>query len=270
MNITEKELPTVFKLYPTQKAPIGLLSIPHSGEVIPEEFRQYFHNDAKAINEDVDYKVHELVNIKELNDSGVIVLVAHIHRTCVDLNRKREICVTNWKKNSQGIEIIKKNPSSEEQERLTQKYYDPYYEILKTTLKKIEKVTKSTVSFVDLHSMPSKPTAYHLAITPNQPKARPGFCVSDIEGISCKPQFINHFCEQLKSVNEDVLQNIPYFGGNITRHTHATVENVENIQIEINRSLYMNEKEKTLLATSTTEFREKLTNALIKGFELNQ
>ncbi len=39
----------------------GLVSIPHSGEVVPPEFEEYLSGDTRAYKEDVDFKVNELV-----------------------------------------------------------------------------------------------------------------------------------------------------------------------------------------------------------------
>ena len=78
----------IFDFYaPLGSKYLGLLSIPHSGETIPAEFEKFLSGDLKAYKEDVDFKVNELVDIRKLQEAGVAVLVAHVHRICVDLNR---------------------------------------------------------------------------------------------------------------------------------------------------------------------------------------
>lgn len=42
----------------------GLLSIPHSGEVVPAAFNKYLSGNMNDYREDVDFKVNELVDIK--------------------------------------------------------------------------------------------------------------------------------------------------------------------------------------------------------------
>jgi len=101
---------SIFRYYPPQNGYIGIISIPHSGEVIPTEFLPYLTKDLRAIAEDVDTKVDHLVDIELLTQNGIAVLVSNIHRVCVDLNRAEDICVLNWKKNSQGQPAL--NPES--------------------------------------------------------------------------------------------------------------------------------------------------------------
>src|SRR5437868_7109810 len=91
----------------------GVLSIPHSGENIPEAFEEYLSGDLAAYKEDVDFKVNELVDIKSLQNAGIAVIVAHVHRFCVDLNRAENNCVLFWKDNTQGKKLVLRDPSPE-------------------------------------------------------------------------------------------------------------------------------------------------------------
>ena len=108
----------MFKLDHPQKNPLfdyyaplgktfrGLLSIPHSGETIPPEFKKYLSGDEAAYKQDVDFKVNELVDIRKLQEAGIAVLVAHVHRVCVDLNRAESNCILFWKENTQGKKLV--------------------------------------------------------------------------------------------------------------------------------------------------------------------
>ena len=53
---------TVFEFYPANGKSIGLISIPHSGEVIPEEFQTLITDDLSIIQKDVDAKKMECNN----------------------------------------------------------------------------------------------------------------------------------------------------------------------------------------------------------------
>lgn len=268
MPIThEDNIPSIFSYFPPKNGYIGILSIPHSGEDIPDEFREYITDDLTVLSRDVDFKVDELVDIGQLTENGIAVLVAHIHRTCVDLNRSEDICVLNWKSNSHGEKIVFKEPDERTIEVLTGKYYSPYYEMIKSSMNELAKVQKGTVTFIDLHSMPSKPTEYHLNINPNQKLQRPDFCVSDIEGLSCDKNFIDDVCMNLNSFSKWVTQNDPYFGGHVTRHVHATYKNKNNIQIEINRGIYMDEEKRVLNSELVSKLKPNLTAALLSVFK---
>ncbi len=253
----------IFEIYPAKNQFIGIVSIPHSGEMLPEEFKSFLTDNQTDLMQDVDYRVHELVHIDKLQEAGISVIKANIIRTAVDLNRSRDLALLNWKKNSKGRELVLKTPDSKQVEYFLGNYYDPYYEMLKTLINELKNKQK-IASFVDLHSMPGKAEEYHLKINPNQPINRPEFCISDIEGKSCTQDFIDHITHSLQENYKNVSNNMPYFGGHITRHLNASHQDLNNIQIEINRSIYMNEETKEL--NNNEKLRNHLTDGLIKLF----
>jgi N-formylglutamate deformylase len=265
-NSNELQDQAIFNFYPAEKKFIGILSIPHSGELIPDEFESYLVNDTKARMQDVDYRVNELVDISELQKNGIAVMVSNIHRVCVDLNRSPDQCVLNWKSNSMGVQLVQKDPGSDENERLQLRYHKPYFTMLKSLIEELHNNQKK-VSFIDLHSMPSRPTEYHLKINPNQPMERPDFCVSDISGKSCVKEFIDYVCTELECFSSNVTQNDPYFGGHITRHVDSEFNYTNNVQIEIKRGIYMDEIEQKLHMDLVSKLRPKLTLALINVFK---
>jgi N-formylglutamate amidohydrolase len=267
----------MFKLDHPQKSPLfdyyaplgghfrGLLSIPHSGETIPQEFQHYLSGDEQAYREDVDFRVNELVDIPSLQQAGIAVVVARVHRICVDLNRAHTNCILFWKDNTQGRQLVVKDPDPQETERLIETYYRPYYEVLKSAIQDLEKRKKNPVSMVDLHSMPSRPTEYHMKQNPHQKTHRPDFCLSDRKGKTCTPEFIRFFQEQLIAAGYEASLNDPYVGGYVTEYVDQFRTN--NIQIEVKRGSYMDETTKMLVPEKVSQIRPILTEALIKGFE---
>jgi N-formylglutamate amidohydrolase len=243
----------------------GLISIPHSGEIIPGVFSPFLSGNEKDYQEDVDYKVNELIDIEALQRSGVAVLVAHVHRVCVDLNRAQSNCVLFWKQNTKGEKLVVRDPSAEESKRFIEIYHQPYFEILKATLQDLEKRKSGPVSFIDLHSMPSRPTEYHLKQNPLQKLERASFCLSDRRGKTCLPEFIRFFQGKLSGKGYESSLNDPYIGGFVTEFVDRFRTN--NIQIEINRSVYMNETLKCLVPSLVERLRPALTEVLIEGFE---
>jgi N-formylglutamate deformylase len=267
----------MFRLDHPQKSPLfdyyaplgpsyrGLLSIPHSGENIPKAFEEFLSGDLRAYKEDVDFKVNELVDIEALQKEGIAVLVAHVHRICVDLNRAETNCVLFWKDNTQGKKLVVKDPSLAETEKFIEIYHRPYYEILKASLQELEKRKKGPVSMIDLHSMPSRPTDYHMKQNPNQKMHRADFCLSDRKGKTCGPQFITFFQDELIKGGYTSVLNDPYVGGFVTEYVDQFRTN--NIQIEINRSIYMDEQSKELVPEKVAHLKPLLTQVLIRGFE---
>jgi len=257
----------VFDLYaPKTQKLIGILSIPHSGETIPPLFEDYLTKEYRHRFEDVDTKVDHLVDIEKLQEKGIAVIVAHIQRVCVDLNRAPEMCVLNWKKNSMGEVLVLKDIAKELEQELIAKYHTPYFEMIKSLINALER-NMSTPSFIDLHSMPSRPTEYHLKITPNQALERPDFCVSDVNGTTCEKDFIDFVCHNLRKGYPVINQNAPYFGGHITRRVDELFPNANNIQIEIKRGNYLDEVSKELIQNKVEKIKPILTQTLIATFE---
>ena len=228
-------------------------------------FEEYLSGDLRAYKEDVDFKVNDLIDIEALQKAGIAVLVAHVHRICVDLNRAESNCVLFWKENTQGKKLVIKNPDATETERFIEIYHRPYFELLKASLQELEKRKKGPVSMIDLHSMPSRPTEYHMKQNPNQKMHRADFCISDRKGKTCVPEFIRFFQEELIKKGHESALNDPYVGGFVTEYVDQFRTN--NIQIEINRSIYMDEGTKELIPSKVSKLRPTLTDVLIRGFE---
>lgn len=257
---------SLFEVYQADAPLRGIVSIPHSGLIIPDPFKKHLIKDMQKLNADVDFEVHQLVDIKKLNQSGIAVIKANIHRTCIDLNRDPSKAVFAWKNNSKGIKIVTKEAGVENEKTWLATYYAPYFEMLKVMIKELKEKASKPVSFVDLHSMPGKATDYHMKQNPNQQPLRPDFCVSDQRGASASKQFVEFASDELEKKGYQVLINNPYVGGYITIHVNEQHTDTNNIQIEINRSLYMDEDKIELHQNKVDKLKPNLTNALINLF----
>jgi N-formylglutamate amidohydrolase len=87
---------------------------------------------------------------------------------------------------------------------------------------------------IDCHSMPGAPQA----ATPGPPA---DVVLGDAHGTACGPATIRRIEEILQNLGYRVRRNDPYAGGYITRHYGRPREGVEAVQIELSRSLYMDE-----------------------------
>ena len=258
----------VFSFYPSLCGPLrAVVSIPHSGEDVPEVFKPHLTDDTRAMQEDVDTKVNELVDIPALQAAGIGVLVAHIHRVCVDINRDEDNCILCWKENTKGLRLVVKDPSRDEARSFLERYHRPYFEVLGSLILELERTLSGKVPVVDLHSMPSAPTAYHRKQNPNQKTHRANFCLSDQRGKTAEPEFINAFVEDLRGREYEVAVNDPYVGGYVT--TFVDRYRTNNIQIEINRRLYMDEFSRELVPAKVQALKPQLTACLIKNLTKN-
>ena len=242
----------------------ALVSIPHSGEDVPAEFWPLLSADLATMREDVDFKVDALVDIEALQRAGVGVLVAHVHRVCVDLNRDEKNCILFWMQNTQGVTQVKERPAAGYEQELVDRYHRPFFEVYTSLLRDLERRTPGPVPVVDLHSMPSRPTAYHMKQNPHQQQTRAEFCISDQHGKTCDPAFIARFGELLRAQRYSVAVNDPYVGGFVTTFVNRFRTN--NIQIEINRGIYMDEASKMLDPQRALVVKAHLTRVLIDGF----
>ena len=263
IDLTKKN--PIFDFYPAQNETIGIVSIPHSGENLPQEFKEFLVDNIKDLMQDVDYRVHELIDIKALNEAGIAVIKSNIIRTAVDLNRAKDKALLNWKTNSKGKKVVTKEPNIEQATLLTEHYYSPYYEMLKALLNELSTKFQKP-SFIDLHSMPSRATEYHMKYNPNQDVIRPEFCVSDQTGKTCEPEFINYVNDKLKEEYPTSKMNNPYFGGHVTVHVDQMFPHANNIQIEISREIYMDEETQQLVSEKVNKLKPFLTQVLIQTF----
>jgi N-formylglutamate amidohydrolase len=251
----------LFKYYPANGEFKGIVTIPHSGEWVPEEFLPYLCGSEREMLEDVDYKVDELVDITQMQNAGISVVVANIHRVCVDLNRTPAMSILYWTENTHGVKLVENTPESNQIEQFILKYHQTYYAMIKSILDHYQ--SEKLLPAIDLHSMPSAPTEYHLKKNPKQSMTRSDFCLSDLHGSSCSKEFITAFGQEL-TAHYSVAFNNPYFGGYGTQFFNQFHTN--SMQIEINRSIYMDEKQKTLDLLKVQKLKPILTQSFIKIF----
>lgn len=257
----------IYHYYPPQnpEKAIGFVSVPHSGEMLPPDMEKFFNEDVRARQEDLDYKVNELIHIQKLNEKGVHVLVANIHRTAVDLNREDIFSILYWKKNTKGLPLYTQEPTEDEKKEFIEKYYRPYYQKLDEVIEKLQSQKKGYCPpVIDLHSMPSKPSTYHLQKNPQQDTKRPDFCLSDQFGKSCSKEYIEYLQQFFLQKKYETTINKPYVGGHVT--IYLTPKFINNIQVEINRSLYMDETQKELIPEKVDPLKNDITEGLLELF----
>lgn len=112
-------------------------------------------------------------------------------------------------------------------------YWMPYHNSLAQMLQAAH-THHGMVLLLDLHSMPDAPEA-----------GNPDFVLGDRHGTSCPEPYITCAEEALQKRGFRVSRNIPYAGGYITQHYGRPQEGFYALQIEMRRSLYMNEATRT-------------------------
>lgn len=262
MNIsrTNIEKPISVQFPKKQLAPL-VVSSPHSGSNYPLEFVEKSALSKLKLRSSEDCFVDEIFS--QASEIGVPLLKALFPRVFVDVNRgpfeldpamfdtalpdyvttkNQRIFAglgTVAKVVSNGEEIYKQKLNFDDVKKRIETYYNPYH----LELKKLVEKTRDIFGFcilLDCHSMPSN--AARSAAPKPFGKKGVDIILGDCHGSSCHPSIMNTALESLTKAGFSVKRNNPYAGGFITQHYGKPYENVHAIQIEINRSLYMNEK----------------------------
>ncbi len=238
---------------------------PHSGCVYPVEFIASSRLDSHRLRLSEDCFVDRIFD--QVPVLGAPLLKAHFPRAYVDVNRQPyelDPAMFNEKLpsfvNTRSLRvagglgtiarIVSENEEiyrnlltfDEAEERIATLYY-PYHSRLEDLMKSAH--TKFGASLlVDCHSMPSSRRIFSAGLTGNSAnKNRPDFVLGDRFGRTC-PYHVTDFLEQkLTAMGYTVVRNKPYAGGFITQKYGIGHNNQHCIQIEINRSLYLDENQ---------------------------
>jgi len=255
-----------------QRLPIVLAS-PHSGRAYPDTFIAASQLDPLALRRSEDGYVDEIFARAPLH--GAPLLKALFPRAFLDTNREAfeldpEMFVdplpayvntrsprviaglgTIARIVGQGQEIYRCKLDFAEALRRINRLYRPYHRAL-TDLVEATRLRFGLCILIDCHSMPSSGDAPgdHAGVSPAD------FVLGDCHGSSCSAAVVETAEAWLEDRGYSVVRNAPYAGGYTTRHYGRPRVGVHALQIEINRSLYMDERRltrKPYLATLAKE-----------------
>lgn len=244
---------------------------PHSGARYPARFLAASRLDARALRRSEDAFVDELFGAAP--EFGAPLMRAHFPRAFLDVNREPyeldprmfegrlpPFANTRSLRVAGGLGTIARIvgeaqeiygarlPVGEALDRI-ELIYKPYHRTLRRVLARAHRLHGVAV-LVDCHSMPSVGLA-------RDERSRADIVLGDRYGASCSPALIGFAEETLRSLGFSVVRNRPYAGGYITEHYGAPASDFHALQIEINRALYMDERNH-----SKTEGFERLRQKL--------
>ncbi|MBV2144264.1 N-formylglutamate amidohydrolase [Falsochrobactrum sp. TDYN1] len=247
---------------PAQQRIPFVFNSPHSGRYYPESFLEASRLDALAIRYSEDCYVDELfASVPRL---GAPLLKAHFPRAFLDVNREPyeldprmfvELLPpfvniqsarvagglgTIPRLVGEGQLIYPGRLSLDEAFYRIEGIYKPYHHTLDGLLRATRQHFGYSV-LIDCHSMPG-------GIRPGEASSRPDFIIGDRFGRSCSEQLTQIAIELLQGLGYTVAHNKPYAGGFITEHYGRPAIACYALQIEINRSLYMDEQSLQKLA----------------------
>jgi len=241
---------------PAGEAIALVLDSPHSGTAYPEEFDHAPARDVVRRAEDT----HVATLWRAAPSFGATLLEARFPRAFIDPNRgladiDPELLADRWpeplapsRKTQQGIGLVwrlaadgvpmyKRKLTSAEVRSRIDRYWRPYHAELDAVLD-AHHGRFGAVWHLNCHSMPAVGDA--LADDPGRERA--DFVLGDRDGTTCDPAFTQLVADTLRHLGYSVALNDPYKGVEIVRKHGRPAENRHSLQLEIKRTLYMDER----------------------------
>ena len=233
-----------------------VLDSPHSGETYPPDFR---HAPPRAIVRRAE-DTHVARLWRGAPALGATLLEASFPRAYVDANRGLAdidpgLLADAWpeplaptRKTQQGIGLVwrvardgmpmydHRLTSAEIRARID-RFWRPYHNELDALLDARHQEF-GAVWHIDCHSMP----AIGDALADDPGCLRADFVLGDRDGTTCEPAFTHLVAATVRKLGYGVAFNDPYKGVEIVRRHGRPAENRHSLQIEIKRSLYMDEE----------------------------
>ena len=229
------------------------ITVPHAGSFYPEVFKKYIKIDLDKIRKIEDYQSDKI--LKLIKKENVDFLIAKCSRAVVDLNRSRKSIDNDMfngvaiigqpdekKMLSYGLGVFPRFISDKlifktklplsYSKKMLEEYYDPFHKSLSNQLELLLNKFGFCYHF-DLHTMPSHALKHF--------KVQPDIVLGNNFGKSSSENLISYIKNSFEKFGLKVEINNPYAGGFITRKYGNPLAGIETIQIEINRSLYMDE-----------------------------
>lgn len=247
-----------------KKVPI-IISVPHCGLEIPKDLKaNYLETQLKSLD-DADWFVHDLYNFA--SEMGITIIYAKYHRWLIDLNRDVKsvplyndgrlitgLCSTT---DFFGNPIYKtgKEPDKKEVDNRLNEYFWPYYSKVESLLEE-RKAEFGKVLLWDAHSIrKSVPTI--------QKEDFPDMILGNDNHTTASQNLIDTAFNQLCESEFQINHNTPFKGGHITRYFGKPENNINALQLEMNKVLYMDDSETKF----DTERAEKVRASLVPVFE---
>ncbi|WP_372614398.1 N-formylglutamate amidohydrolase [Aquicoccus sp.] len=243
-------------ILPEHRTTSVVFASPHSGRDYPRTFLRRTVLDAKSIRTSEDAFVDHLFDCAP--EFGAPFLRAGAPRAFVDLNRGAEELdpaliegvprIGHNPRIASGLGVIPrvvangkaiycgKLPLEEAQRRLDT-YWRPYHRILQHQLNEAHALFGEAI-LVDCHSMPHEA----LDTITRGLRQRPEVVIGDRFGASASGEVVERIEAALGAAGLTVVRNAPFAGAYITQTYGRPARRQHAIQIEIDRSLYMNEQ----------------------------
>jgi N-formylglutamate amidohydrolase len=241
---------------PAAQAVPFVFNVPHAGAIYPSALLAESRLDAVALRRSEDAFVDELFG--PVVGLGAPLMAARFPRAFLDLNREpyeldprmfdgrlppfantRSMRVAGGLGTiprivADGQEIYRGRIPVDDALRRIEWLYKPYHRMLRQLIHRTARAFGHAV-LIDCHSMPSTSVS-------RDEGAKADIVLGDRYGTSCATLLIDLVEAALRGRGYTVVRNKPYAGGFITEHYGEPALGRHALQIEINRALYMDER----------------------------
>jgi N-formylglutamate deformylase len=228
-----------------------VVEVPHAGFAIDLESMAFTIAPLRGVGRDADLFVDRL--FEAAPDHGATLLVAHVSRLVIDLNRGPDdvdgLAVEGrdaqnlprgliWRTTTEGEPVLARRLPEAELTRRMHAFYEPYHAMLRSLLD--EKIAKfGHAVLLCAHSMPSQGRRGHVDVGEGRADIVPG-----TRGrTTAAPEIIDAVDTVAERAGFSVKHDDPYKGGYTTGHYGRPNERTHAVQVEIARRLYMQEDE---------------------------
>jgi N-formylglutamate amidohydrolase len=256
----------------TQSVPLVFVSA-HSGRLYPPDFIADARLDPLSLRSSEDCFVDQLFDTAPAH--GAPLLVATFPRAFCDPNREAweldpamfeedlppwvntasaRVCAglgTIARVVSSGEAIYRRKLRFAEAESRIRECWQPFHDQLGQLIHQTQ-TRFGACLLIDCHSMPAHGVS---------PRGAADFILGDAHGTACAPAVTRLAEAALTGMGYTVRRNDPYAGGYITRHYGRPRYGIHALQIEIARSLYMDEKRIEKL-TDFADFQSDMTTLI--------
>ncbi|WP_223424145.1 N-formylglutamate amidohydrolase [Tateyamaria pelophila] len=243
-------------LHPEKRTSCVVFASPHSGRDYPKHFLRSTVLNQTEIRSSEDAFVDQLFDVAP--NFGAPLLRAGAPRAFVDLNRSAEeldpAVIEGVRRQghnprissglgviprvvANGLAIYRGKISLQEADRRIELYWKPYHAMLQMLLDSAQQQHGQAI-LIDCHSMPRE-------AVDGMDRAgmkRPNVVLGDRFGAAAGSTIMDQVEAAFASAGFDVARNAPFAGAYVTQAYGRPSRNQHTIQVEIDRSLYMNER----------------------------
>ncbi len=254
--ITDEFNPPFLVTEPSGQTIPFVFNVPHAGAVYPASFLTASRLDSMALRRSEDAFVDELFST--VVGLGAPLMAACFPRAYLDLNREPyeldsrmfdgrlpPFANTRSMRVAGGLGTIPRIVADGQEFYLSRLrvdealhriewLYKPYHRALRQLVRRTSEMFGHAI-LIDCHSMPSSSVS-------REDGAKADIVLGDRYGTSCATLLIDLVEAALRGRGYTVVRNKPYAGGFITEHYGEPALGRHALQIEINRSLYMDER----------------------------